>query len=336
MNRLKLNPFLPRLGQIKLGRAAAAVVAVAALLAGAQETLRHQRHSRLSEGATLTHTGTHALRLHCTGEGHTTYLLEAGATGFAETWHWVQQTLDDGARVCAYDRAGMGLSESAPQGFEVGRTARDLRAALTAAGEEGPFVVVGHSLGGFFARDFAAQYPSDTAAVVLVDASHEQQLDVFSESMVSEFRAFPRLLAALSAVSVTGVLRAWNPLAAGAAGLEGDALRAAHAFAGDRVHLATSAEELRHWDAITERAAHQALPSDLPVLVVTAGAPVPGSADFSSLIEPLHREIAERFTSGRQVTIAEANHFSILMNRDRAQRLAALIRDYVDDEAARS
>ena len=331
MKRYKMNALLARLSQSKFARVAMAAAAVAMALAGVQEALRQQTHSRLAEAATFASVGTHKLRLRCTGEGHTTYLLEAGATGFAETWHWVQQALDDDARVCSYDRAGLGLSEAAPQGFEVGRTARDLRAALKAAGENGPFVVVGHSLGGFFAREFAAQYPTVTAAIVLVDASHERQLDAFSEEMVSEFRAFPGVLSALSAVSTTGLLRAWNPLASGAEGLEGDALEAAHVFAGDRVHLATSAEELSHWDAITARAANQRLREDLPVLAVTAGAPVPGSADFSSLVEPLHQDIAQRFIYGRQITLDEANHFSILMDRAHARRLSALIQNYLNE-----
>ncbi|TFL16658.1 alpha/beta fold hydrolase [Jannaschia formosa] len=310
-------------------RIAAAALTAIALIAAAQEGARLWTQAQMSHEATFASTGTHDLRLLCTGAGETTFVLEAGATGFAETWTWVQDALDDDARVCSYDRAGMGLSEQLPAGFQPGQAARDLHAALTDAGEAGPFVVVGHSLGGFFARDFAAQFPADTAAVVLVDASHEDQLAAFSNDMVAEFRAFPGLLSALSGISMTGLLHLWNPLEAGAAGLEGDALVAARAFAGDRVHLATSAEELRHWDDITARAAAQDLPAELSVLAVTAGSPVPGSEDFSDLVEPLHRETAGRFTMGAQTTIEGADHFSILMNRDHARTLAQLITDYV-------
>ncbi len=128
---------------------------------------------------------------------------------------------------------------------------------------------------------------------------------------------------------MTGLLHLWNPLEAGAAGLGGDELVAARAFAGDRVHLATSAEELRNWDAITARATAQVLPADLPVLAVTAGSPVPGSGDFSHLVEPLHREVAGRFAAGKQVTIEEADHFSILMDEANAQTLSQVIADYI-------
>ncbi|NKX44658.1 alpha/beta fold hydrolase [Roseicyclus persicicus] len=323
------SPTTARPALRRAARLAGLALAGIALVAGAQETARHWAHQALAGDAVLASAGTHDLRLHCTGAGDTTYVLEAGATGFAETWTWVQAALDDDARVCSYDRAGMGLSDPAPDGFAPGQTARDLRTALAAAGEAGPFVLVGHSLGGFFVRDFAAQFPADTAAVVLVDSSHEDQLEAFSPDMVAEFRAFPGLLSALSGVSMTGLLHLWNPLAAGATGLEGEAMAAARAFAGDRVHLSTSAEELRHWDAITARAAAQVLPTDLPVLAVTAGSPVPGSADFSHLVEPLHREIAGRFTTGEQVTMPDADHFSILMDPVQARTLAALISGYV-------
>jgi pimeloyl-ACP methyl ester carboxylesterase len=330
MTTLSITPAKPRQPALRTAsRIAVFALATVGILAAAQEGARQWTHARMSEGASFATAGTHDLRLHCTGAGETTYVLEAGATGFAETWTWVQEALDDDARVCSYDRAGMGLSEPSPEDFQLGATARDLRAALTSAGEAGPFVLVGHSLGGFFVRDFAAQFPADTAAVVLVDSSHEDQLVAFSADMVADFRAFPGLLSALSGISMIGLLHLWNPLEAGAAGLDGDALAAARAFAGEQEHLSTSAEELRHWDDITARAAAQDLPVSLPVLAVTAGSPVPGSEDFSDLVEPLHRELAGRFNTGEQVTIEEADHFSILMDRGNAQTLARLITDYV-------
>ncbi len=330
MTTLSISPAQSRRAFLRRPvRIAAAALTAAALIAAAQEGTRQWTQAQMSHEATFASTGTHDLRLLCTGAGETTYVLEAGATGFAETWTWVQDALDDEARVCSYDRAGMGLSEPSPEGYQPGQTARDLHAALKNAGETGPFVVVGHSLGGFFVRDFAAQFPADTAAVVLVDSSHEDQLAAFSDDMVSDFRAFPGLLSALSGISTTGLLHLWNPLEAGATGLEGHALVAARSFAGDRVHLATSAEELRHWDAITARAVAQDLPADLPVLAVTAGSAVPGSEDFSDLVEPLHREIASRFTIGEQVTIERADHFSVLMDQANAKTLTWLITDYI-------
>ncbi len=115
------------------------------------------------------------LVLLCEGEGTPTVLLEDGhpsETGgvirFSRGPIWDDLTAE--TRVCAYDRAGSGNSDPAP--FEP-RTADDvvddLQALLTAAGEAGPFVLVGSSFGGLIVTYYAAREPEDVAAVVLLD-----------------------------------------------------------------------------------------------------------------------------------------------------------------------
>ena len=86
-----------------------------------------------------------------------------------------------------------------------------------------------------------------------------------------------------------------------------------------------SAAELAQWDAIVAVAEIQQLPRGLPVLTVTAGSPVPGSEDFSNLVEPLHRELASRFDRGKHAVIEDADHFSILMNETHAVKLVNLV-----------
>lgn len=325
MNISSLRLRLPAQLKTRSLRVIALLAIVTVVVGLAQEAARSAARSELRSATTLANVGTHRLRLHCTGSGERTFVLEAGATGFAETWHWVQAELDDNARVCSYDRAGMGLSEPAPAGFVPGHVATDLRQALEAAGEKAPYVLVGHSMGGFFIRDFAARYPQDTEALVFVDTSHEEQLNRFSPDMVAQFRAFPRLLSALGTLSMTGLLRAWNPLEAGAAGLPEEAMGKARLFAGDREHLAMSAAELAQWDAIVAGAVKQRLARGLPVLTVTAGSPVPGSEDFSDMVEPLHRELASRFDDGQHALVEDADHFSILMNETHAAKLVNLV-----------
>jgi pimeloyl-ACP methyl ester carboxylesterase len=83
-------------------------------------------------------------------------------------WASVLDDLATVTRTCAYDRAGRGSSPPAGN-RTLADAATDLRGLLATAGEPGPFIVVGHSLGGDYVRVFAAQYRDEIAGVGLVD-----------------------------------------------------------------------------------------------------------------------------------------------------------------------
>src|SRR5262249_22318519 len=78
-------------------------------------------------------------------------------------------------RVCSYDRAGYGWSDEAPSPRSARAVAEDLEELLRMGGVRSPLVLVGHSLGGIYVRQFAALHLSDVSAMVLVDSSHEDQ-----------------------------------------------------------------------------------------------------------------------------------------------------------------
>ena len=75
-------------------------------------------------------------------------------------------------RVCAYDRAGTGYSESTPLNDTAEEIADELHSLLATAGIDGPYVLVGHSLGGILVRVLADRYPKEVAGMVLVDTGH--------------------------------------------------------------------------------------------------------------------------------------------------------------------
>jgi pimeloyl-ACP methyl ester carboxylesterase len=112
--------------------------------------------------------GGRSLYLDCRGTGSPTVVLISGMGDGAGSWSAVLDELAATTRTCAYDRAGIGSSD--PRGTHtVADAVADLRALLDAAGESGPFVVVGHSLGGTHARVFATDHRDETTGVVLVD-----------------------------------------------------------------------------------------------------------------------------------------------------------------------
>jgi pimeloyl-ACP methyl ester carboxylesterase len=113
--------------------------------------------------------GTHALHTRIRGEGAPLVVIDAGIGGRAEEWYPIQEALSSTTSVLVYDRAGYGVSEAGPLPRDSGREADELMALLDGAGVPGPYVLVGHSLGGLNAQVFAERYPSRVAGLVLLD-----------------------------------------------------------------------------------------------------------------------------------------------------------------------
>lgn len=119
------------------------------------------------------------LNLRCMGQGSPTVILESGFGATSQGWGMTQPRVAAETRVCAYDRAGYGFSDPGPMPRDGAAIARDLDNGLKAAGIAGPFVVVGHSAGGLYARLFAARRPRDVVGLVFVDSSVEHQTERF-------------------------------------------------------------------------------------------------------------------------------------------------------------
>jgi len=105
--------------------------------------------------------------LSCIGVGSPIVILEAGAGRGAADWAKVKPTVGELTQVCSYDRH---------QDHCCDEVIDDLRSALREASLPGPYVFVGHSLGGLYVRRFANRFPDDVAGLVLVDGADEKQL----------------------------------------------------------------------------------------------------------------------------------------------------------------
>jgi pimeloyl-ACP methyl ester carboxylesterase len=115
--------------------------------------------------------GGRRINLRCAGIGGPAVILMSGSSSWSHVWYKTQPEIAKRARVCAFDRASYGFSDPAPQPQILSDTVSDLHAALKAADVPGPYVLVGHSLGGLEARLFAQRWPQEVAGMVLLDTS---------------------------------------------------------------------------------------------------------------------------------------------------------------------
>ena len=105
------------------------------------------------------------------GSGSPTVVLEPGLGGVSSDLAWVAPAVARDSRVCVYDRAGRGWSDTADGPQDAARIAADLHTLLDRAHVPGPYVLAGHSFGGLYVQTFAANYPDQVAGLVLLDST---------------------------------------------------------------------------------------------------------------------------------------------------------------------
>jgi pimeloyl-ACP methyl ester carboxylesterase len=140
--------------------------------------------------------GGRSLNIYCAGSGGPAVVLESGGGLPGYTWKLVEQRVSGFTRVCWYDRAGYGWSDPAPSSRTSADIAGDLHSLLHAAGIAPPYLLVGHSFGGFTIRVFASRYRTETAGLVLVDSAseHEGEIEAPPSMQAPAARYFPRFL----------------------------------------------------------------------------------------------------------------------------------------------
>jgi pimeloyl-ACP methyl ester carboxylesterase len=199
------------------------VVAVlaAAAVGGTVETiaLASDQHSYAMPGESFD-VGGYRLHLNCTGSGSPTVVLQSGLGEFSPSWARIAPAVSRTTRVCAYDRAGQGWSEDAPQIQDGVQAAADLHTLLDRAGENAPYVLVGHSIGGSYAMTYAARYPEQVAGIVLLDASDPYQATATAGAAAASAPAPLAVLPSLTRLGIGQLVPSsfWSSLPEPAAG----------------------------------------------------------------------------------------------------------------------
>lgn len=286
--------------------------------------------------------GGHRLHLYCLGTGTPTVILEAAAPGWSLSWSNVQPQLARTTRVCAYDRAGLGWSERGPLPRSGQRMAQELHRLLERADIRGPYVLVGHSLGGLLTRLYQHDYPHDVVGMVLVDAGHE------SEMRQAEFRLFAsagtsmlRVIRALTMLGVTRLMASADQLPQLLSQQEEKVsvairpmLRAGWLRTG---YYSTLTDENDGSIDTLEQVRRSGSLGDLPLVVITATGPVwwpemPGQvnpAKFRKMWLELQQNLTTLSTNSRQVFADQSSHF---IPFDQPELVTTAVRQLIDRE----
>jgi pimeloyl-ACP methyl ester carboxylesterase len=104
-----------------------------------------------------------------TGSGSPAIVLESGIAASSLSWCVLQPQMAALGATYSYDRAGFGWSVSADRNYTLARITDDLHSLLRALQVPAPYILVGHSFGGYIARAYAQRFAGELAGIVLVD-----------------------------------------------------------------------------------------------------------------------------------------------------------------------
>lgn len=289
-------------------------------------------------------------KLHLTrqGVGAPPVVFDAGLGGSGLSWGEVVPGTAAFAEAIAFDRAGYGYSDAGPEPRTSRRIVEELHTLLERAGVKPPFVLAGHSFGGINARLYAATYPEQVAGLVLVDPSHEDQLQFTPAALALLTPLIYRLLGFCTRIGLTRVVLGSGHLP----GMLGQILGKFPER--DRPRALAEVLRNRYWRcAVSElthlgqsfdqmRAAHAATPlADIPVIVVSAanrtGKPLSQvRASMRRLMERFngfHGELAQLSPSGKLVVAEQSSH---LVPFDAPETVVEAIRTVVEEARRRA
>jgi pimeloyl-ACP methyl ester carboxylesterase len=138
--------------------------------------------------------GGHRLFFRSSGEGSPTVILESGLGGATGAFVWLERAIAKFTRVCVYDRAGLGKSDTADGPYSFLESVQQLHTLLEKAGVKGPYILVGHSIGGILIREFTRRYPDEVAGLIFLDSSHPRQMEYMPPGMKRQGKILIKLL----------------------------------------------------------------------------------------------------------------------------------------------
>ena len=261
----------------------------------------------------------HRMRIDCVGRGSPTLVLESGLASGGLAWDGVQPILARTTQVCSYDRAGNGWSDPTSSRRDADHIADELHDLLADAHVDGPIVLMGHSLGGIYIRDYATRYPGQVAGLIFVDSSIPLQ------DQKGVLMRFPPRMLTQAALS-TGIAH-W-------------ALRLQDSKAPDRAiddasyaNLQEAFGEMADFDQSSEEALRKPVFGDLPILILShdpaaeGPEPDPSEVEGMHIFDRLQQDLLALSTRSRRIIAKGSGH---VVQFDRPQLLEEEVSLFVE------
>lgn len=281
------------------------------------------------------------LHLHCIGSKGPTLIIEAGGGAWSTFWTHIQKNISTDRRTCVYDRAGLGWSQSARQAQSAEEYAQNLHEVLSLAGEEPPYILAGHSLGGYLIRIYAEHYPHDIAGLIFIDSAHEDQwtrlpaeFDAFMQGLLSQMK-FASYLANF------GLMRVMPPPEQGLSPQQETIIRREMATA--RFWRANLAEFRQGMTVLPDAVRELSRMDNPPLLVISAEksaylycseaqpSSLPPCGPTQAIWDELQEDLTTLSSESRQVVIPDATHAIYV---DAPEEIATVIGDFLKGLAA--
>jgi pimeloyl-ACP methyl ester carboxylesterase len=317
---------------------AALLVLVLVASTGYEAYARHEARSAFPPPGRMIDIGGRRVHLDCRQQGAPTVVFEAGLDTYGSlSWSAVQDSVAAFTRACTYDRAGIMWSDPKDGAQHADAVADDLHATLAAAGEEGPFILVGHSLGGIYILDYAEKFGDQVAGLVFVDASHPDQNRRLKAAGYGQLtQPAPSAVVLLSKVTWTG----WTRLLRDSERLPNLSARASAATkAYASTSMAAAMNEAVHLDqTLSDVGAAPAL-GVRPIAVLTAMQPLPDAVlksqnmtqsdglKVQAIWKDLHDEEASWSSNSRHHLVPDSTHYIQFVRPD---AVIAAVREVVD------
>jgi pimeloyl-ACP methyl ester carboxylesterase len=278
------------------------------------------------------------LLLHRSGTGRPAVVFVPGAGLVGLDYLNIHDAVAKLTTSVVYDRAATGWSDPVELPRTAAAVADELRGLLHAADVPAPYVLVGHSLGGFYARRFAQRFPEEVAGLLFLDPAHEDYpADVPKQKMLSQLRQALALLRLFVRVKKFYRGQFERMFAGWPDSVRGPLVE---------YHLCSLRKSLQEWPAHLRRNAEGGLCAeirgggdtpDVPLIVLTAMGIDPFMAAFMPQAflrqvnegkSVMYRAFAESVPRGEHRVVENAGHTTI--HTDRPDAVVQAIRDLLD------